>query len=356
MMHPSRFDQLLDAHFAGEASPQEAAELAAVLRDEHESRRLFVERSVLEVHLRKAFSGLAPTTMPTAKASRPRRPLGRRVAWLAVAVVLVAVGVTFRLTWMRSGAAPDRGEIQVAQHADHVPPPNLPKDAPDPEPVSHDITGTMASMDAVKNTITVIRDIKGIGSPQTFALKKDVVVIPADKNSGVAKVTDLKPNVDVNLKLSNDGKQVEAIREVNGNDTPGKGPRDLRGVLTSLDADSSRIAVRTKVKGRDAERSFEVHKDATIFIDGEAAGLGDLEPGLDVLLRLSEDRRMVIEIRNGKKGKVDEVVSWMTSSTTSGSAARTRPGSSATPDTAIGKRMPCLCSGTGTLSTAGSFI
>jgi hypothetical protein len=310
MMHPSRFDHLLDAHFAGEASPQEAAELAAVLRDEHESRRLFVERSVLEVHLRKAFSGLAPTTTSApaaaaANATRPRRPLGRRAAWLAVAILLIAAGMTVRWTWMRRGA-PEWTEVQFAHHAEHVPVPNLPKIAPNPEPGSHDISGTMASMDAVKNTITVIRDIKGIGSPQTFALKKDVVVIPADKESGVAKVADLKPNADVNLKLSADGKQVEAIREVAGNDPPGppgKGPREFKGVLTSLDADGGRIAVRTKVKGRDTEQTFDVHKDATIFRDGEAAGLGDLEPGLDVHLRFSEDRRMVIEIRNGKKGK-----------------------------------------------------
>jgi ferric-dicitrate binding protein FerR (iron transport regulator) len=89
-MQADRFEPLLDRYLAGEATSEEGAELEAILRDEPEKRRRLVERSILETHLHKAFSGIVPLSSKAPPASRRFR----RVALFATAAaLLIAVGI-----------------------------------------------------------------------------------------------------------------------------------------------------------------------------------------------------------------------------------------------------------------------
>jgi ferric-dicitrate binding protein FerR (iron transport regulator) len=87
-MESDGFEPLLDRYQGGESSPEEVAALVRMLRQDPDRRRRFVERWLLEVQLRKVFSGLVPVR-PAAK-----RP-ARRFSWVGVgaaAAVLLALG------------------------------------------------------------------------------------------------------------------------------------------------------------------------------------------------------------------------------------------------------------------------
>ncbi len=96
-MDAVRFDDLLERYQSGEATPAEMAELERLLRDDAELRRRFVERTLLEVQLYKAFAGLVADTTPVpARRWHPRR-------WLAAAVVLLALGAGAIFVFTRQG-------------------------------------------------------------------------------------------------------------------------------------------------------------------------------------------------------------------------------------------------------------
>ena len=56
----ARFEILLERFQSGEATPEELVELDTLLRAQPDKRRILVERLLLEVHLYKAFAGIAP--------------------------------------------------------------------------------------------------------------------------------------------------------------------------------------------------------------------------------------------------------------------------------------------------------
>ena len=80
----------------------------------------------------------------------------------------------------------------------------------------------------------------------------------------------------------------------------GKGPREIHGVLKHVDAAAGTITVSARIKGQDAELTYSLTKQVL------SAVAGGLKSGSGVQLRLSDDRRMVIEIRpvngRGEKG------------------------------------------------------
>ena len=79
------------------------------------------------------------------------------------------------------------------------------------------------------------------------------------------------------------------------------GSRNLRGVFRSYDAETATLMVRFKIKGRDTDRAFPVVQEVAVFVAGQSAGLEDLRAGTELRLRLSENRRFVVEIRVGKE-------------------------------------------------------
>jgi hypothetical protein len=80
----------------------------------------------------------------------------------------------------------------------------------------------------------------------------------------------------------------------------GKGPRTIHGVLKSVNGANSTITVTTKVQGKEAESTYALTKDILSAIGAKAFKLGDLKTGMELNLRLSEDRRMVIDINQGR--------------------------------------------------------
>jgi ferric-dicitrate binding protein FerR (iron transport regulator) len=115
-----RFDELLDSCHSAEATPAELDELNRLLRGDAELRRRFVERSLLEVQLYKAFASLAvpaptPTSIPIAAPARSWHP--RR--WLAAAVLLLAAGVGLFFALHRKPEPAGQvasGEVKSGQH------------------------------------------------------------------------------------------------------------------------------------------------------------------------------------------------------------------------------------------------
>jgi ferric-dicitrate binding protein FerR (iron transport regulator) len=88
-MNAGPFDVLLDRYQNGEATTEELDEFDRQLRGDALKRRMLVERTLLEVQLRKFFGGLAPA------APRLPRQGGRR--WRLVVFGLIAVALALAL-------------------------------------------------------------------------------------------------------------------------------------------------------------------------------------------------------------------------------------------------------------------
>src|SRR5262249_43333911 len=89
-MDSNRFDSLVDGYLAAPAAPAEALELERLLQVDPATRRKFVERLLLEVHLHEALAGIAPVRLPEARA---RKYAVGVVGWLTAAVLLAAIGI-----------------------------------------------------------------------------------------------------------------------------------------------------------------------------------------------------------------------------------------------------------------------
>src|SRR4051812_1969864 len=90
-MDAAPFELLLDRYQTGEATADELTELDRLLRADAAKRRVLVERTLLEVQLRRFFSGIAPTRRPG------RRRLTRRVLFVVAAIILLALGLLLLL-------------------------------------------------------------------------------------------------------------------------------------------------------------------------------------------------------------------------------------------------------------------
>ena len=308
-MNDRDFDVLLDRYFNGEASTRELAALEGTLRSQSDRRLLLAKRSLLEVHLRKAFSGLAPTIRPVPAPvpySVSRSRLRRRVAQgMAAAAVCIAVG------WLISAAtrrvpAPLPEPIAMGPIEPHDKKPNEPKStepkpmeprptepkATEPRPTepkpaepkreSGVLKGAMAGLGDVKNTVADLRKNDGLNSSRPIEPKKEVVA--------AVKPPQPKPAIE-----PDDGKQ-----GILGPEPKGPiGLRDLRGTLMVVDADRGTLVLRPRGKGH-PDRICVLGENIAVFVRGQPAGVGELTLGTDVRLRLAEDRLTVEEIREGK--------------------------------------------------------
>jgi ferric-dicitrate binding protein FerR (iron transport regulator) len=132
----SRFENLLARFQHGEATSAEVAELDRLLRESAERRAVLVERSLLEVHLKKVYAneGFASVVTPSAKAAASPGRFRRSGLWAVAAGVVLAVGVG--LFWMLTGPAQARHEVVSGQVAiDGVPTARI------PEGVAFSVTG-----------------------------------------------------------------------------------------------------------------------------------------------------------------------------------------------------------------------
>jgi hypothetical protein len=285
-MNDGDFDDLIDRYFSGEASAGDLAALEGILRDQPGRRLLLAKRSLLEVHLRKAFSGLAPTTRPAPierGVSRSRR--WQRVAQgTAVAILCIAVGVLISAS-LRRTAVPERIAMApaVPSEAKH----EETKPAVEPKRESGVIKGAMASLDEVKNAARDLRKNDGLGDSRPIEPKKGVAL--------AVKPPDRKP--DASVEPGDDGKQGILVPAPKAK-TP-TGPRDIRGTLLALDAEQGILTLRPKGRGL-PDRICAFGENMAVFVRGKAAGVDDLSLGMEVRLRLADDRLTVLEIREGK--------------------------------------------------------
>lgn len=127
-MDDARFHDLLDRYHDGDASPAEEAELEAMLDADPECRRIFVERNLMEVQLRKSYAG----SMVSASAPRTRRRRGGPIAdsapWTGPAIAAAALFAAVLLFASMSSSPQVR-------RTDPAAPAPLPEQASAPKPV-----------------------------------------------------------------------------------------------------------------------------------------------------------------------------------------------------------------------------
>jgi hypothetical protein len=80
----------------------------------------------------------------------------------------------------------------------------------------------------------------------------------------------------------------------------GRGPRDVKGTVKAVNAANQTIIVSRRHRGQMADQTYAMAKEIAVVLRGKPAKLGDLKPGMDVHLRLTEDRKTVERITDGR--------------------------------------------------------
>lgn len=172
------------------------------------------------------------------------------------------------------------------------------------------VSGILKAVDPTKSTITITLRRDGGNLDQTYSVAKDVPVFLAPKEKAEAvrgDLASLKAGMTVVLKLSADRKSVESIKE--GRPEGGVKGINLQGVLKAVDATKQTIIVTVQRKEGQpgVDETFDVSKEAIINAGGkDRVPLGDLKPGTRLGLKLSEDKKTVIAIREVRGDKEKE--------------------------------------------------
>jgi hypothetical protein len=167
-----------------------------------------------------------------------------------------------------------------------------------------EISGVVKTVDAGKNTITILTGNKKLSRERTFTLGGNARVL-LDSGTGYkqdsheGKLADLTDGIGVTLRLSPDQKEIVSIWA--------EGPT-VQGTLRAVDVDNNTLRIETfpRTKGELAlDKTFPVAKNAKIsFDDGKvrdkskpatADTLADLVLHVNamVFLKLSADRKVV---------------------------------------------------------------
>jgi RNA polymerase sigma factor (sigma-70 family) len=178
---------------------------------------------------------------------------------------------------------------------------------PDGRVFRAEVRGMLRSVDASKNTITVMvfegrpNEGRRESEEKTFTVAKDVEVgvnVGDGRGRGFqreVKLADLTPGVNVSLTLSMDQKLVEAITA--------DGP-SVRGTVKSIDAANNTLTIVLNRSGRDEEpmeKTLTVSTSAEIGIDDgrgkrfsiKEGKLADVTPGCVAMLWLTVDQKFV---------------------------------------------------------------
>jgi hypothetical protein len=114
-------------------------------------------------------------------------------------------------------------------------------------------------------------------------MEKNLQQAPDDARQGWQKALEAtRPSFEKNNHKGGKGKE-------------GKGPREIRGLLKNIDPARKTVTVMAKVKGKDADYTYGVTREVLSALMSKAPA-GPFE----VQLRLSDDRRTVIEINAGR--------------------------------------------------------
>jgi small nuclear ribonucleoprotein (snRNP)-like protein len=146
------------------------------------------------------------------------------------------------------------------------------------------VRGKLKGIDVEKRTVTVTLKNKGEDDQdQTYTVAKHAKVFIDDKE---ALFNALATEDIVVMRLSGDQKEVGMIQT----EVP-----SVQGILVAVDNEKSVITLSSFRKGEQigAESSYPVKKDAQVFLYGKEAKLNDLAKGLQVVAKLSRDRKEV---------------------------------------------------------------
>lgn len=159
------------------------------------------------------------------------------------------------------------------------------------------IYGTVKSVDAAKNKLTVITHSgREEAEEKTLEVAKDAVTLLDDAKGRrlsvkEGKLADVPVGATVHLKLSVNQQGVTMLRAEGGH---------LMGMLKAVDADKGVVTILTGGRGENpVEKALTLAKDARVIIDGNPAKLADLkvtDNGPIVQVRLSLDQNLVQSI------------------------------------------------------------
>lgn len=163
------------------------------------------------------------------------------------------------------------------------------------------IGGEVKSIDAEKQTITIVSSRRGATGEQTLPIGTGAVVT-VDGQPG--KLSDLQPGMAVALRLTMDRKTVAAItrskgKGARGADAPqagaGRGSdNSVSGKVSSLDVSGKTI---TLVTGRGGgEHKLTVASDVKVTIDGKDAALADIKVDDRAVVKLGAEPGIAAEI------------------------------------------------------------
>jgi len=257
-MDNHRPEALLDLYLSGAASAAETAALAAQLQASPPFRRQFADRMLLEIHLHKAFAGMAPAVLPTAR--RSNKTLLR---WLVAAVLLLAVGIT-AVAWWTRGPAPTPAPIAALElvagevRVDGVAVKQVPEDrwfevAPDGPAVIRLADGSEAELLPASKALIRAR---GTGVRQSF----DV-----ERGGGKFKITPAAAQFRVSTAVANVtvlGTEFSVKLDVRGKSEGKRGK--VKPILTvAVTAGSVRVdaGAKSTVLAAGERKTFELKKD-----------------------------------------------------------------------------------------------
>jgi hypothetical protein len=145
------------------------------------------------------------------------------------------------------------------------------------------VGGVLKAIDLQTGTLTVRLDRNEEPRVRTFNLAgKDLPVTNHDGQ--VFKLADLVPELRVVLVVSQTSEDVLGV--------VAEGPRE-NGVVKSIDAAAGTLTLDGKGRG---DAAVKVVADARVQVNGKAAALNSVEPGMRVLLTYTFDRKAVVSV------------------------------------------------------------
>jgi ferric-dicitrate binding protein FerR (iron transport regulator) len=340
-----RFEMLLDRFQGGEATPEELAELEALLRTHPDKRRILVERVLLEVQLYKAFNGIAPVQQG------PASPV--RLGWFvpvgsAAAVLLLALSawlIFYPYLGTRAGPVSviESGQVRAGNAAVSRIASDVPFVVEGTEVAVVRLSdGSRAELDPATEAIVhtragaarpVVELAQGGGK---FSVPPGQGQFRVETPLGTVAVLGTEFTVRIGTQKNAAGKETPALLvavhsgkvEVHsggkahllaagGNrvfpepdelladnpkqkDDAGKDdqrPERINAVLRTVASAKNSITVTTIDEGEVVDCTFRLTLDVAVIVNARPATVGDLRLGKQVRLKLSADRQAVVEIQ-----------------------------------------------------------
>ena len=327
-------DNLVDAYLSGDAAPADCAALHEALRSDPAARRRLVERALLEVHLYRACSSGAAAPQALALARASVRPIWRRpVAYLAAAaavVLAVGAGLAWRVTHPARQAPFHEvlsGSILVeGAPRERLQSGDLVRVAGAAPAVVRLTDGSRAELDPssevlLKGRVGAARQVvdleRGggrfsvrpnggpfrvdtpVGSVTALGTQFTVRLLREDRKEGERRramaVAVAEGSVRVDAGANSRTLAANESCLVSGGEFQAEQGRTVRATVTESAPERGTLVL---MAGGDRPRPYDLRAAARIevMVDGKAARLEDVRPGMQVLCRLSPDEKTALAI------------------------------------------------------------